>query len=586
MTNETKKLLLVEDNPGDARLIQEMLAEVQGTPFKLTHVDYLSWGLEALSRGGIDLVLLDLVLPDSYGLETFVRVRSHAPEVPIVLLTGLDDETTAIRAVKEGAEDYLVKGNINSKELVRSIRYAIEQHRAKKERLDYVASHDPLTGLPNSGSFIEHLNQYLVQIGRNVHPVAIFYVHLDGLKNVWELFGSENYRAVLLNIVERLKSCIRVTEGTSLDAIARTGEDEFALLLTEISSTQDAVKWARRILDMMSEAIVVSGREFSVACNVGVSLYPINGGSGETLLRKAATAMSQAIAKGKNVFCFYTPEIGIKASDRWELETNLRTALKHNEFSVYYQPVVDLATRRIVAMEALVHWNKDGRLISPMEFIPLAEETGLIIPIGEWALYTACIQNKAWQEMGCNPVCVTVNLSPLQFKQPNLVEMVKTVLKEVGLDGPRLGLEVSESVVMKDIEESISTLRALKETGIRLVVDNFGMDHSSLTYLQRLPVNALKIDRAFMSLVTANYSMPIRAIIAMAKGLKLETIAEGVETTEQMVFLHSLKCDKAQGYLFSRPVPAEEATKLLTNGGGRAYCKDLTNVPKISSKER
>lgn len=565
MTAETIRLLLVEDNPGDARLVMKMLAGVTEVSFEVEWTDRLSKGLERLAGGGIDVILLDLGLPDSQGHETLASVHTNAPEIPIVILTGLDDEAVTMEALKKGAQDYLVKGTLIADALVHSIRYAIERQRGQKERLDYVTGHDPLTGLPNRRLFTDSLDRCLSKSADKVRHAAVLSLCVPYLKDILRLYGHEVYKTVLLDVAKRLKyqASDIVGKRCTAEPIAFMGEGEFAIALPDVYSTQEALKWAKHILGALSVGIVVNGQEISLPGCIGISLTPINGRDGETLLRKARTAMSHVMAKCVDKVCLYTPEIDVEVSKKWGLEKDLRTALKNGEFILHYQPVIKLASGQKNGVEALLRWKKADKMVSPMEFIPFAEETGLIIPIGEWVVYTACAQIKDWQDRGYSPVRVSVNLSPSQFAQPNLLEMVKTILKEVGLSVTLLGLEVTESTAMRDVQKSVEILLAFKEMGTYLAIDDFGTGYSSLAWLQQFPINALKIDRSFINYVTTdpNSNKLVEGIVAMAHKLGLETIAEGVEKAEQKDFLHSINCDKAQGYLFGRPVPAEDIMK-------------------------
>ncbi|HHT9119120.1 MAG TPA: two-component system response regulator [Candidatus Hypogeohydataceae bacterium YC41] len=560
MHSEIKKILLIEDNPGDARLVLEALATAGG-PYELEWANCLSKGLEILESGGIDIVLTDIGLPDSQGLETFKTLLAHSSGVPIVLLTSLNDDLVATEAVHQGAQDCLVKGQLGSELILRSILYSIERHQVLKKRMEFVAGHNPLTGLPNQSLFLDHLNKILIQAGHKEEQVAVLHLYLTRIEEVWKSFGRKIYEALLLTIIRRLNNCIRAT-----DSLAHIAEDGFAVAIKDIHDNQNVIKVARRILDVLSKTVVIDDREFLVTCNIGASLYPAHGDDGEKLLRNATIAMSQARVKGINTFCLYSPELGAKAFERWESESNLREALKRKEFLVYYQPMIDLKTHQICGMEALIRWERNGKLIQPLEFIQLAEETELIIPIGEWVLRSVCIQKKTWQKMGYPSLLITVNISAVQFEQPNLVKIVKAILEETGLGASHLGLEITESTAMKDAETSIATLRAFKEMGMYLLIDDFGIGYSSMAYLSRLSVDSLKIDRSFVSSAdtNSNNSAIVRTIVAMAHSIGLETVAEGVETEEQMEFLRLLGCEKAQGYLFSPPVPAEEATRLLS----------------------
>ncbi|HHT9134102.1 MAG TPA: EAL domain-containing response regulator [Candidatus Avalokitesvara rifleensis] len=573
--SEPTKILLIEDNPGDVRLIQEMLSEVSGFSFHMECVDCLSTGLERLAKRGIDLVLLDLSLPDSQIPDTFAKVKAQTQEIPIVVLSGHADEEWAVMSIKDGAQDYLVKGQVDSKPLVRSIRYAIERHNLQA-RLDYVARYDAITGLPNRILFLDRLSQAIAHAQREKRQVAVLLIHPGRLKSICEQLGHMMCDSLFKTVANRLTDSLRTSDvitrlGREEDAstASRVGEYEFAVLLPEISGAHDAARVAQRILDAFSENITADDRKFVLNCSIGITIYPSCGDSGETLLKNANIAMSHIKKGGKGDYQFYSPEVGAGVSERIALEDDLRKALERKELLVYYQPAVDLATGQITGMEALVRWRHPERgLVSPGKFIPLVEEMGLIIAIGEWVLRTACIQNRAWYDAGLPPIRISVNFSTYQFRQQNVIELITRAVKETGLDPHYLELEITESALMEARGVIVATLLALKEMGMGISIDDFGTGYSSLSKLKHLPIDKLKVDQSFVRDVTIHPADDaiVSATIAMAHSLRLKVVAEGVETPQQLEFLRSLKCDEMQGYLFSPPLPAEEATKLLAEG--------------------
>ncbi|MGE5526408.1 MAG: putative bifunctional diguanylate cyclase/phosphodiesterase [Rhodospirillaceae bacterium] len=557
--SDVQTILLIEDNPGDARLIREMLAE--GEPaFRLEAVDRLARGLEFLKTGAASLVLLDLSLPDSFGIDTFMRVYEHAPKVPIIVLTGNDDRTVALSAVKTGAQDYLVKGRLDRELLFRSIQYSIERKRYQ-EQIERQANYDALTGLPNRSLLHERL-RHAMAVHRHERYIAVVFLDLDHFKFVNDGLGHNTGDVLIREIAARLKSAVR--EG---DTVARLGGDEFILVLGD-QPGDGAVQLAmQRVLDAVGQPVTLDGQEFSVTCSAGICLYPRDGGDVETLLRNADAAMYRAKAGGRNNFQFYKAEMNHNANERLSMEHNLRRALDRLEFELHYQPRIDLQRRRMVGAEALVRWrHPTAGLIYPDRFIPIAEETGLIVPLGEWVMHTACAQTRAWHIAGYDPIGVSVNLSLRQFKQHSLVRSVQRILTDTGLVASHLEMELTESLVMQDAEGAITTLKALRELGVHVAVDDFGTGYSSLSYLKRLPIAALKIDQAFVRDISdgqGDRGVLAQAIIALGHNLRLRVVAEGVETQEQVSFLEQHGCDEVQGMYFGRPVPAAEFEALL-----------------------
>lgn len=443
-----------------------------------------------------------------------------------------------------------------------AVRAAAELERKRaEERLTYMAYHDPLTDLPNRTLFYDRLSLALAHARRLDQMLAVLFIDLDQFKNINDSLGHATGDMLLQGAAGRLSSCIRAG-----DTLARMGGDEFTLLLPGIHQAEDAVKVARKIFDAFKQPWVLGGHEFHLTVSIGISVYPNDGVDPETLLKNADTAMHRAKELGRNSCQFYNPEMKAKILERLAMEKSLRYALEHDEFVICYQPQVHTGTGGITGIEALVRWQSPDRgLISPDRFIPLAEDTGLILPIGEWVLRTACAQNKAWQEAGFPSVRVAVNLSPYQFRQETLVETVVRVLKETGLEPCWLELEITESAAMYDVDYTIAVLHELRDMGIRIAIDDFGTGYSCLNCLKQFPINRLKIDQSFVSDAVINPASAaiVTTIITLANNLNLEAIAEGVETEEQLAFLKQCRCGQMQGYLFGEPVPAGEFEKIL-----------------------
>lgn len=437
----------------------------------------------------------------------------------------------------------------------------ITEHKKAEEMLNSMAYYDSLTGLSNRILFNDRLALALAQARRTKEMLAVLYIDLDNFKTINDTLGHAVGDHMLQLVGKRLKNCMR--EG---DTIARLGGDEFVLLLPQIRSAKDATTVAKKLLEAFNLPFDLDNRELFITTSIGISLYPYDGKDAETMLKNADTALYRAKEHGKNNYQLYTSAMNAKAFERLALENSMRRALERTEFVVHYQPQVDLSTGQIVGMEALLRWqHPDLGLIYPSEFISLAEETGLIVSIGNFALKAACRQNKAWQDAGYPPIRMAVNLSAKQFHQHDLAEHIARVLKDTDLSPRFLELEITESVVMKNTMSIESTLYKLKNMGIKVTIDDFGTGYSSLSYLKRFPIDGLKIDRMFIRALATdpNDAAIVKAIIAMAESLNLRVVAEGVETLDQLEYLRSLKCNEIQGYLISRPVPAKEATDLL-----------------------
>jgi len=560
MDSRVMKVLQIEDNPLDASLVKEMLKEGDWARFEVTHVTHLADALTRLAEDTFDVALMDLSLPDSYGLDTLRAVHNVAPDLAIIVLTGVHDEALAISTVHCGAQDYLLKGQVESNLLTRALRYAIERKRSE-QYINQLAYYDNLTTLPNRMLLQDRLRVALARARRNRLVLAVIFVDLDQFKMINDTLGHVVGDRVLQEVAERLKACVRDT-----DTVARPGGDEFTVLLPEVTQEKDVIMVAERILAALLPPFIISEHELYISASIGISRYPLDGEDAEALLKNADTAMYRAKEQGRNNYQFYSPAMNIKASERLALGNGLRRALERDELRLYFQPQISASTGEIVGVEALIRWqHPEWGLVSPAQFIPLAEETGLIVPIGEWVLRVACQHARSWQREGLAPLRVAVNVSYRQFDQNGLEETVMRVLHETGLDARCLELELTESDLMHNKESVISTLRFLRNQGVGITIDDFGSGYSSFKYLKYFPIDTLKIDQSLIRDVGSepDDAAIVTAIIAMAHILRLKVVGEGVETLDQYTFLHDHGCDVIQGYYFSHPVPPEALRELL-----------------------
>ena len=443
-------------------------------------------------------------------------------------------------------------------EMIRFIREA-------KDKIQYQALHDPLTGLPNRAFLQERLMRKIEEARENDQQVAVMFLDLDRFKYINDTLGHTVGDRCLKEVALRIESCL-----LKRDLLARVGGDEFVVLLPGFTSFAEIEHIPPQILSVFEEPFVIDGLDLYMTTSIGIALYPDDGADLESLIKNADMAMYRAKEHGRNNYQLHTAAMNNAAAERMTIETNLRKALERGELQLYYQPKVDLQTHRVIGMEALIRWkHPEWGMVSPAKFIPVAEDTGLIVPIGDWVLRNACAQNKSWQNEGWPPLRVSVNLSALQFQRPHLAQQVAGVLAETGLEAEWLEIEITESLLMQNTEAIITTLEELKELGVHLSIDDFGTGYSSLSYLERFPIDSLKIDQSFVRPIQDEDSDALiaKAIISLGHSLNLEVIAEGVETVGQLEFLRSQNCDTVQGYLISEPIPPEEFVEVLRRRG-------------------
>jgi diguanylate cyclase (GGDEF)-like protein len=439
---------------------------------------------------------------------------------------------------------------------------AIERKRAE-DRINFMANHDALTELPNRTLLKDRLTQAVLYAKRYDRWATVVFIDLDNFKFVNDSLGHNVGDELLKIVANRMVGCVRAT-----DTVVRLGGDEFVILLFDQPKSADIISATlQKVRSAVAEPIRVKGHDLAITCSIGLANYPNDGTDADTLLANADAAMYRAKEIGRDNFQFYTPELNTRVHEKFLLQKELRNAILRSEFVIHYQPQVDLRTGRVFAVEALIRWQHPTLgLISPIRFIPMAEETGLIVPIGDWVLLAACRQNKAWQDAGLPPMTICVNVSARQFKERSWVNRVAAALRESGLEAKYLELELTESLIMQDVEQAIATMRELQILGVQLSVDDFGTGYSSLAALKNFPVARLKIDKSFISdiLNNENDRAVASAVISLGQKLNLRVIAEGVETEAQVAFLRENNCDEMQGYHFSRPIPALDIEKMLT----------------------
>jgi diguanylate cyclase (GGDEF)-like protein len=565
---ETPLVLVVDDDPVIRVLVTETLQQIG---FAVEQAENGREALDFLGHCQPDVVLLDVLMPEMDGFRTCRAFRAlpQGRHVPVLMMTGLDDIASIDHAFEVGATDFITKP-LNYTILGHRVRYllrtmqAFESARRSKREIHHLAFYDALTNLPNRRLFGDRLLRAVESARRNSHLTGILFIDIDNFKRINDSFGHSIGDKLLRTVASQLLACLRRGDSVGREAdeeymsVARLGGDEFTVLLTHLENPEDAARIAKRILDAVSVPFLLGIEEIVVTPSIGISIFPYDGNSVEELVKNADTAMFHAKANGKNNYQYYTNSMSATAFERLSMENAMRRGLGNNEFEVYYQPKIELASNRAIGLEALVRWHHpEMGLVLPSDFIPLAEETGLIVPLGDWVLHTVCTQIKNRHDAGLDPLRVAVNLSACQFRQTMLSQQVRRILDKTGVAPEWLELELTESVIMSDIQTSSTILRELKNMGVGISMDDFGTGYSSLSLLKRLPLDTLKIDRSFVRDITtdADDAAIVDAVISLAHSLRLRVIAEGVETGEQLEFLSSRGCDEVQGYLFSRPQP-------------------------------
>jgi diguanylate cyclase (GGDEF)-like protein len=593
--------LLIVDDISDNRTILMRRFERRG--FDVIEADSGFVAIDLIEKGSFDVVLLDVMMPGIDGLETLKRIRSNksASALPVIMVTAKSESSNIVEALEQGANDYITKPvdfavalarvntQVSRKRAEQQVVIANEELRRTNEDLElrveertkrlfdanqrlkeeiadreelqarsqYLAYHDSLTGLGNRLLFKEQLEKALMDVPVSPHPLAVLFLDLDGFKAVNDTLGHSIGDLLLRSIAAKLRDLL-----PSADRIARLGGDEFAILQISTAQPTSSIALAEKIIDVVGHPHNIDGHDVTVGASVGIAVAHPGEMNTETFLKSADLAMYAAKSEGRGTYRMFDPQMDAAVQTRRSMERDMRTALAQREFRLYYQPLVNLQTKRITAFEGLMRWNHVERgNVPPSEFIPIAEEMGLIVQMGEWALRQACSEAAAWP----TDVRVSVNLSPLQFSKGNLVSTVMSALAFSGLSPSRLELEITESVLLEKTERNIAILNQLRQMGVRISMDDFGTGYSSIGYLRSFPFDKIKIDQSFVRdlLVDEGSLAIVRAIAGLGVSFGMTTTAEGVETEEQMRCLNLEGCVEVQGYLYSKPVPATEIGGLL-----------------------
>ena len=542
-----KKILIVEDESIIAEDISDSLISLG---YRITAMVYSGEeAIEAAAKFRPDLVLMDVNLQGEIdGITAAAEIRSRF-QIPVVYLTAYTDENTLRRVNATKPFGYIVKP-FEEKNLHTTIQLALHRH-----------EYDSLTNLPNRSLLREQLNQVLEKQKELPAMIPVITLSLDRINRINSTLGHDIGDSVLCKVAQRLSNC-----RENINIVARLEAAEFAIVIQPVTDKQDAAKIAQNILDIVAQPMIVKGSELYLTASIGISLSPSDASDGDQLLKNAYTAMYNSQQQGGNNYQFYMAKVANSSINVFTQETCLRNALKRSEFEVYYEPQIEIKTGKIIGAEALVRWNHPERgRVSPGEFIPMAEEMGLIAPLGEWVLETACRQTKAWQTQGLPPLRVAVNLSARQFEQKNLTERVSQILRETNLDPKCLELELTEGLILQDETAAHEAFTVWRDMGIRIAIDDFGTGYSSLSYPKRFPFDAIKIDKSFIRDIAddrQNAAITI-AIIQMAHYMNMTVIAEGVENESELAFLCAHECDEIQGYFFSPALPRDEFEALL-----------------------
>ncbi|MEE9493133.1 MAG: EAL domain-containing protein [Gammaproteobacteria bacterium] len=578
------KILMVDDEPITTEILQTFLEDAGYQNFVSTSDS--TKAVELIRNTQPDVVLLDLVMPEVNGFDILAVLRSEEGflHIPVVVLTSSTDATTKLKALELGANDFLSKP-VDPSELALRIKNTL----AAKAFQDRLTNYDALTGLPNRRYFSDSLQQ-LIQVAKmSRQQFLILHLNIDSFKKINETLGASAGDALLQKVAVRIEEVLKTPELTvQLGhqqyqlSLFRTGGDEFTMLVPDIRKNTDAGFIATKLMCAFNQAFYIADQELFVSPSIGIGVYPDDGENVEILLQHSNVALSHAKNQGGNLYQYYSKNLNAASLEKLQMGNQLRTALENNQLVMHYQPKVDLQSGEIIGMEALMRWeHPELGMVSPIQFIPIAEESNLIITLSEWAILEAARNIKQWNENFGAELTVAVNITSKHLKSNLLVDTVKNILQKVEIPPRFLELEITENVILDNADSNIQSLKDIRSLGIKIALDDFGTGYSSLSYLIQFPLDILKIDRSFViNLHTSQASRAIvSAIIAMAQGLGLFVVVEGIETEEQLQFFQQRHCDFYQGYLFSRPVPANEFTKLLEAGNYRKAGEKNRSLP-------
>jgi diguanylate cyclase (GGDEF)-like protein len=560
-------LLIVASHPEEGSRLRGVFESSADRRFEVSGADDVEEALRMLCERAFDALLLDLTRAEGNGIDDLMRARVAAADIPIVVLAADEREDEVIEALRAGAQDYLTQDECNPRRLVRAICQAVERHGIRAElqtarnREHFSATHDSLTGLENRESFLSKIPPALAQAKRSGRSAGLLFIDLDRFKAINDSLGHSAGDQLLKFVAKRLTGAIRAT-----DILARLAGDEFVLFLPDAEDLQGPATVAQTLLQILSEPYLLEGHETWITASIGVAVTPVDGETANELLRNSDMAMYCAKLNGRNNFQFCTESMNSAATRRIVIRDRLKEALEQDHFSLAYQPIRSSRTGRVTAAEVLLRWiDPKADNVPPDEFIPVAEDTGLIIPIGEWVLRTACAQARAWQDAGYEPIRISVNVSPRQLRQHTLVASLGEILRESGLSPASLELEITESALVPNDSYTMAALTELSSMGLGLSVDDFGTGYSALAYLRKFRFDRVKIDRTFVEDVaaSADASALASSILSMVRSLRLASVFEGVETEEQAALVIEQGCDELQGFLISPPVSADEFIRFL-----------------------